>query len=270
MFKSKILPTEEIKMAIGISTSCLYPKATEEALEALGKMGVKTCEIFLNTISETTPEFIKILNKIKAEYGMEIVSVHPFSSFSETYMLFGNYRRRYLDVCEFYKKCFEMTALAGAKISIIHGSRLTGKISNAEYFERFQGLVESGREFGVTVCQENVNAHYSQNPSFLREMRAALGDDFRMVFEVKQAVRAGYEPLAFAEEFKESIAHIHLSDHNAQSDCIAPSEGNFDFKKLFEIMDAANYGGNYVVELYRNGFGEESELWKSLQYLQNL
>lgn len=257
-------------MAIGISTSCLYPQATEEALETLGRMGVKTCEIFLNSTSETTPEFMRLLNKIKAEYGIDIVSVHPFSSFSETYMLFGNYRRRYLDVCEFYKKCFEMTALAGAKISIIHGSRLTGKISNEEYFERFQGLVESGRQFGVTVCQENVNNHYSQNPSFLREMRNALGDDFRMVFDVKQAVRSGYEPIAFAEDFKNSIAHIHLSDHNAQSDCIAPSTGCFDFKRLFEVMNTANYKGNYVVELYREGFGSEAELADSLRYLQNL
>ena len=62
-FKPKILPIEEKRMAIGISTSCLYPQATEEALETLGKMGVRTCEVFLNTISETTPEFIKILNK---------------------------------------------------------------------------------------------------------------------------------------------------------------------------------------------------------------
>ena len=257
-------------MAIGISTSCLYPQATEEALETLGKMGVRTCEVFLNTISETTPEFIKILNKIKEEYGMEIVSVHPFSSFSETYMLFGNYRRRYLDVCEFYKKCFEVTALAGAKISVIHGSKLTGKISNEEYFERFAALVESGREFGVTVCQENVNAHYSQNPSFLMDMRKALGDDFNMVFDVKQAFRAGYDPLAFAEEFKNNIRHIHLSDHNSKSDCIAPSTGVFDFRKLFDVMNSAEYKGNYVIELYRNGFGDECELTESLRYLQNL
>ena len=257
-------------MAIGISTSCLYPEATERALETLGKMGVKTCEIFLNTVSETTPEFAKTLNEIKGFYGIDIVSVHPFSSFSETYMLFGNYRRRYLDVCEFYKKCFEVTALAGAKISIIHGSKLTGKISNEEYFERFQGLVETGKQFGVTVCQENVNAHYSQNPSFLREMRDALGKDFHMVFDVKQAFRAGYEPLAFAEEFKNNISHIHLSDHNSVSDCIVPSTGSFDFRKLFDIMESADYKGNYVIELYRSGFGDENELAESLRYLQNL
>lgn len=257
-------------MNLGISTSCLYPMSTEKALETLGRAGVKTCEIFLNSISETTPEFIKKLNGIKTEYGMEIVSVHPFSSFSETFMLFGNYERRYLDAREFYKKCFEMTALAGADISVIHGMKLPGQIEKEEYFSRFRWLVEAGRESGVTVCQENVYSHFSQSSGFLREMRDALGDDFRMVFDVKQAVRSGFEPLAFAEEFKSSISHIHLSDHNAQSDCVAPSKGIFDFRKLFGIMESAGYKGSGVIELYRAGFGDESELVRSLEYLQNL
>lgn len=257
-------------MDLGISTSCLYPMPTEKALEHLGKAGVKTCEIFLNSISETTPGFIQKLNEIRTEYGMKIVSVHPFSSFSETFMLFGNYERRYLDVRDFYRRCFEMTALAGAEISVIHGMKLPGQIEKEEYFSRFRWLVEAGREFGVTVCQENVHSHFSQSPDFLCEMRDTLGDYFRMVFDVKQAVRSGYEPLAFAEEFKNCISHIHLSDHNLQSNCVAPSKGFFDFKKLFEIMESAGYRGSGVIELYRAGFGDESELTQSLEYLQNL
>ena len=257
-------------MNLGVSTSCLYPMPTENALETLGKAGIKTCEIFLNSISETTPDFIKKLNEIRAEYGMDIVSVHPFSSFSETFMLFGNYERRYFDAREFYKKCFEMTALAGAVISVIHGMKLPGQIDKEEYFSRFRWLVEAGREFGVTVCQENVYSHFSQSPDFLCEMRNALGDDFKMVFDVKQAVRSGFEPFAFAEEFKNSICHIHLSDHNAQSDCVAPSKGVFDFRKLFDIMESSGYKGSGVIELYRAGFADEGELTESLEYLQNL
>lgn len=257
-------------MAFGISTSCLYPQETEKSLEELGRMGVKTCEVFLNAISETTPGFAKILNNIKNEYGMDIVSVHPFSSFSETYMLFGEYERRYLDVLDFYKKCFEFTSLVGAKISIIHGSLLPGKISIDEYFERFQKLINTGKEFGVDVCQENVSNHFSESPEFLRKMKAALGNDFKMVFDVKQAKKAGCNPLDFAMEFNHSIAHIHISDHTEEDFCLPPSKGNFDFKKLIEIMNASNYEGNYVIELYRNNFGEPRELANALRYMQNL
>ncbi len=257
-------------MAIGISTSCLYPMSTEESLETLGKAGVKTCEVFLNSISETSPEFIKILNKIKNEYGMRIVSVHPFTSFAETYMLFSEYRRRFDDMLEFYKRCFEVTSLAEAEISVIHGSLVPTKISNTEYFERFQMLVEEGKKFNVKVCHENVNRHFSENPEAMKEMRTFLGDDFHMVFDVKQAVRAGFSPLEYAEEFKNEILHIHLSDHNQNADCLPPSTGIFDFKKLFDIMETANYKGDYVIELYRNNFSSTDDLIKSLSYLQNL
>lgn len=257
-------------MSYGISTSCLYPMNTELALAELGKTGVKTCEVFLNSISETTPEFARLLNEIKNDYGMEITAVHPFSSFSETYMLFGEYERRYLDAFDFYKRCFDVTAMLGADISIIHGMRCTGKIQPEIYFERFASLVEEGKKYGVRVAQENVNGHFSAKPEFLRKMKKALGEDFSLVFDVKQAVRSGNEPYLFAEEFKNDTIRIHISDNNSESDCLPPGKGSFDFRKLFSIMNSVNYSGDYIIELYREGFGPIEELKQSFLYLQSL
>lgn len=257
-------------MSYGISTSCLYPMNTEDSLALLGKNGVKTCEVFLNSISETKPDFAELLNSIKSEYGMEITAVHPFSSFSETFMLFGEYERRYRDVIDFYKRCFEITAMLGADISIIHGMRHIGKLPFEKYFERFSGLVESGKEFGVRVAQENVNGHFSESPDFLKSMKSALGDDFKLVFDVKQAVRSGNDPVMFAEEFKNDIIRIHISDNNLQSDCLPPGKGCFDFKKLFSVMDSVNYSGDYIIELYREGFSGVEELMESFMYLKSI
>lgn len=257
-------------MAFGISTSCLYPQETEKSLIQLADLGVKTCEVFLNSPSETTLDFAKILKGISEEHGIKIVSVHPFSSFAETYMLFSEYQRRFDDMLDFYKRNFEVTAAVGAKISVIHGSLLPAKISENEYFERFMKLVNAGKAFGITVAQENVNRHFSENPDFLKRMKTALGEDFKLVFDVKQAVRAGYSPIEFADTFKDDIIHIHLSDHNAEHDCMPPALGNFNFKELFSVMDSVNYAGDYIIELYRAGFGDISDLKKALNYLENL
>lgn len=257
-------------MAFGISTSCLYPLETEKSLEELGRLGIKTCEVFLNSPSETTPEFAKILNRISAEYGIKIKSVHPFSSFAETYMLFSEYQKRFGDMLDFYKRNFEVTSMLGAHISVIHGSLLPGKINKNEYIERFAVLCEAGREFGVKVAQENVNRHFSESPDFITTMKNALGDDFYLVFDVKQAVRAGYNPLDFAEKFKDDIIHIHISDHDQNHDCLPPAEGCFDFKKLLSIMNSADYSGDYIIELYRENFGKPQDLKKALDYMQNL
>jgi sugar phosphate isomerase/epimerase len=257
-------------MSFGVSTSCLYPQNTEEALIELGKLGVKTCEVFLNSPCEITRDFAKTLNRIKDEYGMEIVSVHPFSSFAETYMLFSEYSRRFDDTLDIYKRTFEFAAEVGAKFSAIHGSLLPGKISNNEYFERFCRLHEKGREAGMFVCQENVNRHFSQNPDFLKDMRNFMGSDFKMIFDVKQAVRSGYDAIEFAKEFKSSIVHVHLSDNKEGFDCLPPGCGSFDFKKLFAVMDSVNYGGSYIIELYRSNFEKSADLRKALDYVEEL
>lgn len=257
-------------MSYGISTSCLYPMNTEDSLAFLGKSGVRTCEVFLNSISETSDGFASLLNSIKEEYGMSITAVHPFSSFSETFMLFGEYERRYLDVIDFYKRCFEVTSMLGADISVIHGMRTHGKLPHEVYFERFAGLIEEGKKFGVRVAQENVNGHFSANPEFLENMKNALKDDFKLVYDVKQAVRSGNNPIEFAEKFKNNIVRIHISDHNGQNDCLPPGKGDFDFRRLFAVMDSVNYSGDYIIELYREGFGGTDELIRSLEHLQRL
>lgn len=257
-------------MAIGISTSCLYPQSPDASLEALGAAGVRTCEIFLNSISETTADYAKELNRIKDYYGMRVTSVHPFSSFAETTMFFSEYKKRFDDALDFYKRDFEVAAALGAKMVVIHGSRLPGKITHAEYFERFSKIYETGMEYGIMAAQENVNLFLSQSPDFLKEMRSALGDNFKMVFDVKQTVRAGFDTLPFAEEFKNEIVHVHLSDHDSANDCLPPSKGNFPFGKLFDIMKSADYGGDYVIELYRHNFDSIGNLTDSLAYLLDL
>lgn len=160
--------------------------------------------------------------------------------------------------------------MLGADISIIHGMRNIGKLPHEKYFERFSGLVETGKEFGVRVAQENVNGHFSARPEFLENMKKSLGDNFKLVFDVKQAVRSGNDPIEFAERFKNDIIRIHISDHNGLSDCLPPGKGDFDFTKLFSVMDSVDYRGDYIIELYREGFGSVDELTESFEYLCGL
>ena len=257
-------------MAIGVSSSCLYPLSPCESLETLGKLGITTSEVFINSPSEMTIGYAKKLNTIRDEYGIDILALHPFTSFAETVMLFSEYKQRFTDTLEYYKTIFETTAGIGAKITVIHGSRLPGKISEEEYFERFSMLVNEGKRFGITVAQENVHNHLSQNPEFMKRMRNQLGSDFSMVMDIKQSRRAGYNPLDFASEFAKEIVHVHLSDHDAEHDCMPPITGEFDFKKLFSIMKNASYKGGYVIELYRHNFNSPEELSDAKTHLDTI
>lgn len=257
-------------MSIGISTSCFYPLETENSLKKIGEMDIHTSEIFFNAYCEIQKPILDDLKQISKEYCIDIKSIHPFSSCAEPFFLFSNYKRRFYDTLEYYKKYLDAANELGAKFLIIHGSKLPLKIHENDYFERFSIMHEEGKKQGIIVAQENVFNHSSQDPVFLNKMKNFMGNDFNMVLDIKQIHRAKYVLDDFVPCFAENIVHIHISDNCTKETCLLPGTGTFDFSKLFKIMKLNNYCGSYIIELYRENFKEREELKTSYNYLDNL
>lgn len=259
-------------MKLGASTGCFYPLETEKALAQVCKLGFDTAEIFMNAECEYEEAFVKELYSISQSYGTQIVSLHPFSSFLESSCIFGDYIRRFNDYIDLYKKTFHAAAILGAKFVVIHGAVAMPKIPipDERYFERFSYLVNLAKTEGVTVCQENVNKFKSQSIEFCKKMRDFLGDDFNMVFDIKQSVRAGEDTFAFLNEFKNEIRHLHISDNAVGRECLPIGKGDFDFNKMKMIMDSADYNGDCIIEIYSGNLDVAGELKESKDYLENL
>ena len=251
-------------MKIGVSSACLYPEYLEEALDRLEAAGFSDFEVFFNAYSELRPEY---LSSIKKERN--IVSVHPFTSGFETFLLFSEHYRRFQDTAEGYKTYFSAAASLGAKIFVLHGQRDYDRsnISEEEYFERFAYLSRTARPFGVTLAQENVNRFRSENPAFIARMRRYLHDECAFVLDIKQAVRAGFSPFAMLEAMGEKIVHVHLSDHNRKENCLPPGKGSFDFPRFFRALEKIGFSGTPVIELYRRNFGRIRELTAAKDFL---
>lgn len=258
-------------MDIGLSSACFYPLETEKSLVRAGEAGARTVELFMNAHSEFEKRAVDEFISIKEHYGIDIPSVHTMASFTESYYLFSSYKRRFVESRETtFKRNFELMNSLGAKILVLHGSKIPGSISDEEYFERFGLLSEDGKKEGITVCQENVVHYRSESPDFLLNMANYLGGNFNMVFDVKQSIRAGFEPLEFAEGLGKYIRHIHISDHSEARDCIVPFTGNFDFEAFFRLMLKMGYRGKYIIELYENGYESDLQLTEALKGLQNM
>lgn len=257
-------------MEIGASTACFYPLETEKALQNVCDLGFSTTEVFMNSPCELEEVFVKNLKSIADNNSTKIVSVHPFSSFLESSCIFGDYQRRFNDFIGIYEKTCHAAALLGAGVVVIHGAVAKPKIPipNERYFERFKMLIDIGKREGVTVCQENVNRFKSESIDFCKKMRDALGDDYHMVFDIKQTVRAGQDTFKFLEEFKNQIAHVHISDNGDLGDCLPPGKGSFDFQRLFNTLNGANYKGNYIIEIYSGSLDVAEELKESKAYLK--
>ena len=259
-------------MDIGLSSACFYPLETEKSFIRAGDLGAKTVEIFMNADSEFSAPFLSELVKIKEHYGIRVPSVHTMASFTESYYLFSSYERRYIEAREtLFKRHFDVLHRMDANILVLHGIKIPGSIPDEQYFERFAYLTEMGKREGIAVSQENVVHYRSESPDFLERMGKYIGDDFSMVFDIKQSLRTDIDPFEFAERLHKHIRHVHISDHDSVRDCFVPcAGGEFDFKRFFDMMKGFGYNGDYIIELYESGYDSDLQLKNAIDGLKKL
>ena len=257
-------------MNIGASTACMYPLETEKALYELACRGIKNVEIFINSIDELEGEIYADMKNTVNSYGISVKSLHPFSSPMETLFLFGDYPRRTEYFIDLYKRYFERMNELGAQIFVLHGAILSSKVPDDRYFERFAHLSRIGKEYGITVAQENICYCKSCSLPFLKTMSKELGDEAAFVIDIKQARRSNVDLLDMLDAIGDKTVHFHISDCNKESDCVPVGKGHFDFTAFFEKLDEIGYDKSMMVELYRANYSDYDELTKCVETLQGL
>lgn len=255
---------------LGISSACYYPLVTEKSFEKLCRSDINCAELFVNSPSELSIPFVKEIEKMKKDAGIDIVSMHPFMSFAESFYLFSNYERRFFDILPLYEKFFEACQLLDTKIFVIHGAKYSASVSDELYCERFSRLMELGKKYDVSVCQENVVKYRSESAEYLKTMQKYIGEDFGIVLDIKQARRAFISPYDIINSLGKYIRHVHISDYSAGMDCIPPGQGNFDFPEFFSAMKSINYDGAYIIELYEHSYKNENEITESYTKIKDL
>ncbi len=250
-------------MEYGISTSCFYPGLLENAVDTIIGWHPPVVEIFVNTVSELAPDFIRGIRRKFSENGSRVVSIHPFTSALEPLLFFSEYERRFHDAVELYKRYFDAAAALGAKYFVFHGDRRDSEFDWRHGYERFALLDRAARELGVRVVHENVSRCLSCSPDYIRGLREYIGD-VKFVLDLKQCRRGGVEIYDMLDAMGSGLAHLHVSDADVERCCLPVGSGAFDFARLVRTLRADGYDGALVVELYRNNYSDVSELRDSI------
>lgn len=245
---------------------------TERALECAAEAGIRDFEIHPSTFCEITDGYLKELRKMLRHYGAKVHALHPFYSMLESAMFFSDYHeRRFADGAEIYKQFFHAAAKLEAPYLIFHGGATVGKnrcaVSDDVYIERYHWLSECAKSFGVTLLHENVYTHKAQSIEFCRKMIDYLGEQALFTFDNKQARRAGYDSVRFAEALAGHIRHIHISDCDREHDCLLPGRGGEDFLAIRDAMGETDREACWTVEVYQEAFRRPEELRQSERYL---
>lgn len=255
-------------MKLGASTSNFYPALLEDALDTVLAAGFRDVEVFFNAASELRPAMVDELRRRLDAAGAVCHTIHPHTSFMEPHFLFSIYERRAEEMLEDYKRNFEAAARLGARYLVLHGDRLNSPLSVEQSLERFERLCDVGTVFGIGVAQENVVRFRGNDLSYLCAMRERLGEKAAFVLDVKQTVRCGLTVEQVAEAMGDRIVHVHISDHDADRDCLPPGQGTFDYDRLFSLLKAREYDGAVILELYRANFTDETDLIRAAEHLR--
>lgn len=234
-------------MQVGISTACLYPMETGQAMERMIRQGFRSFEVFFNTASELEPDYVARLHGMARQNGGEIRSYHLFTSAFEPLLFFSDYPARFADSLQLYRRWAAVMARTGARVAVLHGAGKDSRLGIPEYCRRFEIIARSLREEGVTLAQENVARCLSGSAANIRRMRQAAGPGaMRFVLDVKQALRAGEDPLVMRAAMGE------------------------DLPGFIRALRQGGYDGALTIEVYRGNFGAESELGAARRKLERL
>ncbi|MEG0768345.1 MAG: sugar phosphate isomerase/epimerase [Ruthenibacterium sp.] len=257
-------------MQIGVSTSCFYPMETMQALSVLQQANIGTAEIFLNTFSELSSEYLEKMRGQIKQGSTRICSLHPFTSGMETFFFASMYPQRLEDGLKLYRQYFSLCREFSIPRVVFHGDYVQTPYSFAKHCENFARLRDTAREYGVELCQENVVRCKCGTPKYIRKMREILQDDVHFVLDVKQLRRSGVQLSEMLDAMGGTVDHVHLSDETPLCDCAVPGTGTFDFSALFDALLRQGFTGDMVVELYRGDFTDVEQLQNAARHLQNL
>ncbi len=259
-------------METGISTASLFKRYyTEEALEFLDKNKISTAEVFLESFREYNGEFGKFLKTKKGQ--IKIHSVHTLTTQFEPQLYSINDRARE-DSFEMLNGTMACAKELGAKYYTFHGSarfKITHRNTDYDRVGKItQEIIDTIKPYGVQLAYENVHWCNYNHVGFFKEIKSRT-QGLKATLDVKQARQSGIDYVDLIKEMGSDIVTVHLSDVDANGKmCLPGTNGITDFEKLFNRLKDVGFDGAMLLEVYPDDFKEESELFRSLDYVNNL
>ena len=256
-------------MQLGLSTAAFYGRwETEEAAAQIARLGVSCAEVFLQTTSEYELAFAARVRENLA--GVPCTSMHPSGIQFENQM-FGRSPRQQRDAFDLFRRTLDAAQALGAQWYVYHG-RSTAQLSplpfnlqaNVDMIGRMQ---EEAEKRNLAIAWENVFWCQLTTSERVREVRRAL-PEARFTLDIKQAMRAGEEPVKMAEAMGSGLVNVHVCDWYEQGKLCLPGEGCFDFAALFSALHAMGYRGPVILEPYLALIRSDEALHASLEYLR--
>ena len=259
-----------LPMQLGISTAAFYGRLeTDEAAEAISRLPLDCAEAFLQTVSEYEPAFARTM---RACFGsLRCTSLHPMGLHFETAMTSASRRQRQ-DAFDMFRRVLDAGQALGARTYVYHGlcsARLSPLPWNWQRnLDALVPMCEEAALRGMVIGWENVFWCQLTTPERVAEAAAAF-EPVRFTLDIKQAMHAGCDPLAFVRAMGSRLVNVHVCDWGADGRLCLPGEGCFDFPALMQALRGVGYQGPVILEPYLSLIASGDALLRSIAFLRD-
>lgn len=256
-------------MQLGLSTAAFYGRwETEESAAQMARWGVDCAEVFLETYSEYTRAFGTQVHR--ALCGIPCTSIHPQGTQFEN-GLTGRSAKQRRDARDMLCRVLDAGQALGAHVYVCHG-RHTALLSPLPWDMQANAdmlgiMGEEAAVRGMVIGWENVCWCQLTTPQRVEVARQAL-PGLHFTLDIKQAMRAGCDPLDFVRAMGGGLCNVHVCDWDARGRLCLPGEGTFDFAALCRALRRTGYDGPVIIEPYLALIRSDEALLRSVAFMR--
>lgn len=254
-------------MKAGISTATLFRRLyNEDALALFREWGIETAEVFLTSFCEYEPSFAQTLLQKKGD--LNISSFHVLNTQFEP-QLYVDHARTRADAFGWLKKALTSAQILEAANYTFHGiARLkrTFQEDIPRAAELTEEIAQFCKNFGVSLCYENVEWAFYNRPGIFRELKTRC-PSLKGVLDIKQARISGYDYRDYLTEMGGAISHVHVSDIDERGKLCLPGRGTFDFDELLNRLKDVGFTGAVLIENYAGDYSDLGQVKSSYEFL---
>lgn len=239
----------------GISTASFFGlKFNEDCFDFYKTHNIHVAEVFLSTLSEYQPDFVKLINERKGD-----LKVHSMHSNGIQYEaeLFSGHPRIKADAESMLRTVCTAAQNLGAKFITFHGPL---KLKHQPYVHDYKKLSVTINEICDILAEYDLNLSYENihygffNDTNYYEKLITLCPKLYVTIDVKHAVQGGKDPIDFLRVCQDRISTIHLCDVGHDNKPCLPFDGTINFDGIFNHLVKNNIQAPLLLELYSNTY----------------
>lgn len=251
LFFTDILPHKSNFYGKVVKNRIFSPGMSQaEVFKGLKNAGIEGCELLLPSYARVTLEDMIEVKEVLDKNHMPVLSLHqPLRFFSKT---------RISEVA----LLFEMAALLGAKVVVLHISNAGKHIFSPAYIDAIHALE---KQYGIRAGFENREkfiGSYMQKYTWNGDEFAALmkKNDFQITLDTTHLAQAGGDIIEFFKRYSSRIVNIHLSDYreNMWNTSFRPfrfkhmalGKGELFIPAFLKALREAKYQGLITMEIH--------------------